>query len=146
MMFIEIMYDNKDSENSFVRRRVPIDEIGTLPKSGVLFITLTAEWGNRSALCGRMWSRNNRDGRGWYGEDNYAIGFIAGRFFVKQWADEDEYLLTRSLANPTSTDYQRLATPIFRFPAEAEVHRFKGAYVDDKEWQAARLIFEKEMF
>lgn len=148
-MFIEIMYADFDSEGKLVgtpRVRNPIEDIGTMRKTAVVFITLTTKWGDRRALVSRMWSKRNIDGPGWWGEDNYAIGFIAGRFFTRQWADEDEFLLTRSLADPNNTTVQRHPVKVMNWPDAAEVHVFKGAYIPDDDWKIALQVFEKEMF
>lgn len=125
-------------------RRVPIADIETLPTTGVLFISLSSEWGNRSALVSRRSSRRNQEGKIWHGDDNYAVGFLDDKFFIYQWDDFDEILFMRPVASPHD-EPQELPRPIV-FPKHSTVYKFKGGYVDMPTWEIALAKFEAEMF
>lgn len=127
---------------------VEFADLGALPTSGVLFIAITTERGNRKALVTRLWDRfNGTEGAGWSGSDNYAIGVdaVEDRFFVDQWNDRLDSLRVRSLTDPhgkPTVTRRHVQT----FPPGYDVHTFEGKAVNDTEWSAALARFELEMY
>jgi len=127
---------------------VSLSQIAILRKTGVLFIVLTTERGNRKALVARFWSRLNRQELGkWHGEDIYYIGVNSetGEYFPHALDDKTFTYHIRKLANPT-TDSERIVIMPPNFPPGFKVHEFKGAWIDSPEWEAQLKIFDSEMF
>ena len=128
----------------------PLNNLSGLPSfTEVLTISITAERGNRAALCARMWSRQNNDivaakDLPWWGEDIYAIAIMPDdTFLTKQWAKEDEFSVARSINDGLTVGRVQLPSP---FPPEAVVTIFNGGYLPMAEWRAALIVFENEMF
>lgn len=141
MIEIEILYADFTKSD-----RVPIEQAASLRKDGVLFISLSTEWGNRKALVTRMWNRRNRFDaeEKWHGGDHYAVGFYGEFFFVDQWDDMDDHLHIRRLDDPHGRQMNTPRGP--RHPKDAVIHKFKGAWVPIDKWLEALKIFDSEMF
>ena len=84
-------------------------------------------------------------GSPWWGEDNYAIGVMPdGRFFTYQWADGDELLYARS--GDTGLPIGTIERGGIRWPPQASVTVFRGAYLEPAAWARALEIYKAEMF
>lgn len=133
------------------RQRAPMNAaaLAMLPSAGVLVIVISDNFGERTGLLARLWSRQNRFDATlpWHGEDSYAIGFTADglRFFTDAWDDLDDHLHARSLADPHAQSTMNLTRP-GRFPADARTVIFRGAWVPVPEWEAAVNLMDAEMF
>ncbi len=127
----------------------PVPQTGDFKKTDVLTFSFTTERGNRSALKGRMWSRQNNDlvakrDKAWWGEDIYYVGVMPdGRYFTTQNPENDEKILTFD-----GNDGTRLGTVDCprTFPPGAIIHRFVGGYLEPADWERALAVFETDMF
>lgn len=134
---VEVLYDDLS------RKRASIDRVDTLPKTGVLCIVLSTEWGNRRARVARLFSRRNREPFPWSGGDWYAIGTRGDQFFTYAWDDRDVVFHFRPLSDPHA---EAVPERIERaFPPGVKATVFMGAFVERAIWDKALRIFDKEM-
>ncbi len=126
----------------------PLTQVGDFKKIDVLTFSFTTERGNRQALKGRMWSRQNNDivarqDKAWWGDDIYYVGVLPnGDYFTTQMPENDEKIATFS---SDGTRLGNIDCPR-TFPADAIMHRFIGGYLEPAEWEQALAVFEAEMF
>lgn len=125
-MSIDILYADKDEHGKFVRRRIPLEQIASLPLDNVLCIVLF----EGSTMRWRF-----------YENDNYVIGFVGDRYFVDWYDDGDVILRIRSVGDK---HWQKIKYNRFR-PTGSTVYTFTGGYVSPPEWKKALEFMEKEM-
>lgn len=136
----------------FMTQEVAHDQLVQLRTDGVLAISASEQFGDRTKLAFRMWGKYKdryQDATTdliLFGSDFYAIIFdTTGGFYWDQWDEEDGFLFVKDIANPTGA-IRRIKKDIPRFPASDTVHEFTGGYAEKPDWLEVMDTLETRMF
>lgn len=139
MIVAAILYSEKDSSGKHLWRESPIDDMGSLPRHGVLGMIFFDENG----LSERVWNRMNGRGDRAIGKDTDTYAVVLrpdGKYYAKHWDDEDENIYLRD-RNAPQREYTKERWPMWFPPGDAPII-YKGDYVSPPEWKEALIEFD----
>lgn len=135
------MYSAKTGD-LYDRVKVPIGDIDTLDKMGVLAIALTVD----GVLCGQRFGTHPRQEVSglYYGFDHYAFVRTAkDEWYIDGWDEVELFNFARSMADPMAETF-KIPRAVRRAPGETTV-AFHGFYLPRAEWIEAMDQFNLYM-